>query len=331
MYQTMKEVLSFGAGVQSTTLLLMSCEGILPKLDHVIFADTQWEPAAVYRHLEWCKEHAAKHGITIDVRTAGNLRKDLLEFWGPGRASADGKRHASIPAFIKNPDGSRGMVRRQCTGTYKIDVIEKYVRQEVFGLKKGERWPVPMLRVPDKHSPEGFRILEKDWFKESIYAKGAVDLPFECVRQWIGISQDETQRMKNSTRPAVVYWHPLVEAEHLTSVRPGSMFPKGMRRRDCVEWLESRGVNAPRSACIGCPFRHKAEWQALTREEFDDACEVDRLIRRSESLRLESIGKNELIGQPYLHSSLVALDEADLGRDEFGLGVETECTGGCGT
>ena len=48
----MKHVLSFGAGVQSTTLLLLSCDGLLPRLDHVIFADTQWEPQAVYRHLD---------------------------------------------------------------------------------------------------------------------------------------------------------------------------------------------------------------------------------------------------------------------------------------
>ena len=33
-------VLSLGAGVQSSTLLLMSCRGVLPKLDAAIFADT---------------------------------------------------------------------------------------------------------------------------------------------------------------------------------------------------------------------------------------------------------------------------------------------------
>ena len=45
-------VLSFGAGVQSTTLLMMSLAGELPPLDAVVFADTGWEPRAVYAHLE---------------------------------------------------------------------------------------------------------------------------------------------------------------------------------------------------------------------------------------------------------------------------------------
>ena len=45
-------VLSLGAGVQSTAVLLMMIEGQLPKADAVIFADTGWEPIAVYDHLK---------------------------------------------------------------------------------------------------------------------------------------------------------------------------------------------------------------------------------------------------------------------------------------
>ncbi|KKN55324.1 hypothetical protein LCGC14_0583140, partial [marine sediment metagenome] len=42
-------ILSLGAGVQSTAVLLMSCQGVLPPLDAAVFADTGWEPKAVYR------------------------------------------------------------------------------------------------------------------------------------------------------------------------------------------------------------------------------------------------------------------------------------------
>lgn len=35
----MLRVLSLGAGVQSSVLLLMSCRGELPKLDAAVFAD----------------------------------------------------------------------------------------------------------------------------------------------------------------------------------------------------------------------------------------------------------------------------------------------------
>ena len=40
-------ILSLGAGVQSTVLALMACDGTLPGLDAAIFADTGWEPPAV--------------------------------------------------------------------------------------------------------------------------------------------------------------------------------------------------------------------------------------------------------------------------------------------
>ena len=49
-------VLSLGAGVQSTTLALMAAHGeIGPMPDCAIFADTGWEPKAVYEHLAWLR------------------------------------------------------------------------------------------------------------------------------------------------------------------------------------------------------------------------------------------------------------------------------------
>ena len=59
-------VLSLGAGVQSTTLLLMAVEGILPGLDCAIFADTGWEPARVYEHLDRVSAVAAGGGRASD-------------------------------------------------------------------------------------------------------------------------------------------------------------------------------------------------------------------------------------------------------------------------
>lgn len=285
-----KHVLSFGAGVQSTTLLLLSCEGLLPKLDHVIFADTQWEPAAVYRHLDWCRDHAARHGITIDVRSAGNLREDLIEFWGPKRASAVGKRYASIPVFVRNPDGSKGIVRRQCTSEYKINVIERYQR-DILGLVPRQRWPLE-----------------------------------PALTSWIGISTDEAQRMKRSIRPAVKIWHPLIEADDIAKRHTGRLFADGWSRQDCLDWLESRGYpRPPKSACIGCPFHSNAEWQALTPKEFADAVEVDRLIRSADADRRGLVGSIFLHSSLVPLSDVKFATAAD--ND---IGFEDECGGVCG-
>ncbi len=124
-------VLSLGAGVQSTTLALMAAHGHFGPLDAAIFADTCWEPAAVYEHLRWLMSPNVLP-FPVHVVSAGNLRENLLN-------AADGKRWASIPAFTRTVDRrgnvSIGMIRRQCTTTAKIEPIRRKVR-ELAGLTR---------------------------------------------------------------------------------------------------------------------------------------------------------------------------------------------------
>lgn len=125
-------VLNLGAGVQSTALFLLSREPD-PKVrfDLAIFADTGEEPAAVYRHLE----HLQSLGDPpIWVRSAGKLGDDLIS----GRNST-GQRFVSIPAFTKDDNGKVGIVRRQCTAEYKIEVVNRTIRRELLGLKPRQR------------------------------------------------------------------------------------------------------------------------------------------------------------------------------------------------
>lgn len=130
-----KHVLSFGAGVQSTALLLMSCRGILPKLSCAIFSDTGWEPSEVYRHLDWCTLHAAGHGIPVVRVTAGSVRDQYMDFLNKGT------RFASIPLHVIQENGDKGMNRRQCTRDFKIVPIETYMRRKLMGLKRRQRAP----------------------------------------------------------------------------------------------------------------------------------------------------------------------------------------------
>lgn len=118
----MLRVLSLGAGVQSTTLALMAAVGEIPEPDFAIFADTGWEPAAVYEHLDWLTSHNVLP-YPVHRVSGGNIRDDLLRV-APGR----GNRWASIPAFVRNRDGKAGMIRRQCTQEYKIEPIRREVR-----------------------------------------------------------------------------------------------------------------------------------------------------------------------------------------------------------
>jgi hypothetical protein len=125
-------VLNLGAGVQSTALYLLARDGRL-HFDLAVFADTGDEPAAVYRHLENLKSLGEP---PIWVRSAGNLGNDLIH----GRNST-GQRFASIPAFTKDANGKVGIVRRQCTKEYKIEVVDRAIRRELLGMKPRQRIP----------------------------------------------------------------------------------------------------------------------------------------------------------------------------------------------
>ena len=47
------KIISLGAGVQSTTLALLAHHKEIEPPDYAVFADTGWEPEAVYKHLDW--------------------------------------------------------------------------------------------------------------------------------------------------------------------------------------------------------------------------------------------------------------------------------------
>ncbi|MEV0005636.1 hypothetical protein AB0H28_25590 [Micromonospora sp. NPDC050980] len=114
--------LSLGAGVQSSTLLLLAAQGAIPGFDAAIFADTGWEPAAVYRHLDRLTGIARQAGIEVVRVSTGDIRADALD---------PGHRFASMPLFTLGPNGERGMARRQCTGEYKIKPIKAEVRRRL--------------------------------------------------------------------------------------------------------------------------------------------------------------------------------------------------------
>jgi len=113
-------VISFGAGVQSTTMALMAAAGeIMPMPDCAIFADTGWEPRAVYEHLERITK---KLPFPVHIVTAGNLRADIM-----ARSNTTGGRFAAVPWFMRMPNGDQAMGRRQCTKEYKLRPIQRKI------------------------------------------------------------------------------------------------------------------------------------------------------------------------------------------------------------
>jgi hypothetical protein len=165
--------LSLGAGVQSTTLALMAAHGefgVMP--DCAIFADTQWEPAAVYRHLAWLERgnpgSGSGAGLPFPVHrvTAGSLRDAIVS-----KATGTKGRFAAVPFFT----GDGGMGRRQCTREFKLEPITRKMR-ELLGVPKGRRVPAGVT-----------------------------------VEVWIAISTDEVFRMKPARHAWQSNRWPLIE------------------------------------------------------------------------------------------------------------------------
>jgi hypothetical protein len=160
--------LSLGAGVQSTAMLVMSALGLhgCPKADCAMFADTGDEPSWVYDHLETLK---AWSSIPIHVTSKGHLSQDVAD-----RLSGKKKRFAAIPAWTRGQDGREAPLRRQCTREYKIEPLEKKVR-ELLGYRKYQH---------NKHK-------------------------VACL---LGISTDEISRMKPSRTHWITNLFPLIDA-----------------------------------------------------------------------------------------------------------------------
>lgn len=68
-YMSDYNMISLGAGVQSSTMALMAELGeITPRPNAAIFADTQAEPASVYRWLDWLEKQLSFPGSPQKAR-----------------------------------------------------------------------------------------------------------------------------------------------------------------------------------------------------------------------------------------------------------------------
>lgn len=279
-----------GLGVQSTTLFLMACEGIIEPIDYSIFADTGEEPEAVYEHLKWLQTIGP-----ILVGGKNRLGDDLAR-----GVHTTGQRFASIPAFTapkeRYPGWKEGMVQRQCTKEYKVDVIERIIRREILKLKPRQRMP-------------------KD-----------VD-----ITQVFGISWDERIRAENirarfANKQRPIWWSkidfPLIE--------------RRMTRQDCLDFLKDRVPHqTPRSACVFCPFKGPSEWLKTkqNQKDWERAVEIDEALRRPGVIANRNMDQELFLHRSCLPLTVIDFEaevEKERERNRMPLFEFDDCEGMCG-
>ena len=177
--------MSYGGGIQSTAIAhlvinkhpaLMSVTKNLPTAFY--FADTGDEPESVYKTVDQTTTALSQVGLPLFVvkkesEYGESISEDILN-----RVTLGISRGGDIPpVFTRNPDGTQGHVQRQCTASWKVDVLERAIKKHA-GLN---------LRM--KAHQELGRIVE----------------------QWIGISLDEASRMRDPRKKWFSYFYPLVE------------------------------------------------------------------------------------------------------------------------
>lgn len=132
----MQDFISLGAGVQSTTMLLMAAHGEIEfNGKYAIFSDTGWEPKHVYDHLLWLQKEAKKFDIEVVVTSNGNILEDTK------KAVQLQTRVASMPFFTLDEKGEKGIIMRQCTSEYKIIPVQRSLRK-ALGYK-------PRMRIKE--------------------------------------------------------------------------------------------------------------------------------------------------------------------------------------
>lgn len=214
-------LISLGAGVQSSTMALMSAHGeIKPMPLAAIFADTQDEPASVYDWLEWLDKELP---FPIYKVTAGRLSKRATEM----RTSRDGKTYckSDIPFFTSGPNGELGKkTLRQCTRDFKLRPLMRKARElaevprgakdihviQWIGISLDEqvrmklsrdlwaenRWPLIELRMR-RHD-----CLE--WMKRNGYPEpprsACIYCPFHSDREWRRLKDEEPKEFKKAVR-----------------------------------------------------------------------------------------------------------------------------------
>jgi len=172
-----------------------------------------------------------------------------------------------------------GMLARFCTRQYKIAPIEKHVREKM-----------------------GFK------FRQRIRRSAAA-----CL---VGISLDESQRIKDSRAGWVETCYPLIDAR--------------IHRAECLDIIADYGLPEPqKSSCVFCPYHSDAFWKDLRDnhpDEWGRACEIDGAIR--------NMSKAGVDLPVFLHRSLVPLADATLkheGQGELFSMEHGHCDGFCDT
>jgi hypothetical protein len=194
------QIISLGAGVQSSTMALMAAHGeIDPMPECAIFADTGDEPKAVYEWLNWLESRLPFPVVRV---SAGKLS---LAATTPRRSANGGYLKPAIPVRF----GGAGIGQRHCTLDFKITPVLRFANlirggrmvsqwlgisaDEAMRMKPSRKdWCANRYPLIEKYITRG-QCLE--WMEKKGYPKpprsACVYCPFHSDAEWLRLKTDE--------------------------------------------------------------------------------------------------------------------------------------------
>lgn len=320
-----KNFLSLGAGVQSSTLALMAEHG------QILHPETEFACSECFSYAR---------GMA-----------DLCAYCGSARVVATSvlKEFDDLPPFVRQPEkpdaGIFADTKAEPASVYRwLDWLEKQLSFPIYRVSYGDLANDSMILRRSKKSGKVYaRSFIPLFVKSFDGSQPRGIMPRKCTRDykvhainrqvrqllgvraftkkmgvraisWIGISRDEAIRMKPSLVPAIENRWPLIEM--------------GITRQGCKDWMAKHGYpEPPRSACVFCPYHSDSEWMRLRDEEPEEFAKAIKWEREYQAI----CSQDEVIrGVPFLHDSLIPLSQVTFdGKKQFNL-FGNECEGMCG-
>jgi hypothetical protein len=208
-------IISLGAGVQSSTIALMASHGeITPMPMAAVFADTQAEPLSVYTWLDWLETQLP---FPVYRVTKGSLEEISTRVRVSKNANA--YTNGQPPAFMQVRRGEKpGILQRQCTGDFKINVICREIRRlrekrnviQWIGISRDEahrmkpsrlsyiehRWPLIELGMTRNDC--------LDWMQDHGYPEpprsSCVFCPYHSDAEWKKLKENEPEEFERAVQ-----------------------------------------------------------------------------------------------------------------------------------
>lgn len=119
------QVLNYGGGNQTVAMCVLIAEGVLPRPDRIVMADTSREVQSTWDYLlEEVKPYLEKHGLSVEIASRDLATVDLYSKKGTTLL---------LPVFTQT-----GKLRTFCSGEWKTDVVKRHLRAS--GVTSATQW-----------------------------------------------------------------------------------------------------------------------------------------------------------------------------------------------